>query len=216
MELLNQIDLNQIALIIFLVCFAGYHSVYFLVYQRYPDRTVKSHANLFRESGIEYVLKKGEHLLLVQQLRDVISVSNLFASSTLIFIGILLNLLINLTGLAQSLGITDVLSFEFKILFIAAIQAISFMFFISSLRYYRLVSLFITTPPDIIKKHTGIEGHEYLGRLLNRGCSFYTLGSRGVLYSLIAIAWVFNTWLFIVAVVALTLLFAGYRDFVRG
>ncbi len=205
--------LDQIALIIFLISFAGYHGAYLLLHRRRPDRTVKSHANLFREKGIEYVLNKEEHILLVQQLRDVISVSILFASATLIFAGILLNLLIN----AKSFGIfADVLLFEFKILFIVAIQAISFMFFVSSLRYYRLVCLFTTTPSDVITDHTGMAKHEYLGNLLNRGCSFYTLGSRGVLYSLIVILWLFSPWLFMAAVFLITLLFAGYRDFIWG
>ncbi|AEA46198.1 DUF599 domain-containing protein [Archaeoglobus veneficus] len=170
--------IDAVAIVVFLCCFAGYHGSYFIVHRFKPEKTIKSHANFFRMKGIEFVLRKGDHLLLIQQLRDVIYVSNLLASSTLIFIGILLNLLINLRDLAKSLGIVDVETFELKILFIATIQAASFMFFISSLRYYRLVSLFATTPPEVIKDATGEEAHEYLGRLLNRGCSFYTLGSN--------------------------------------
>ncbi|AGK60677.1 putative membrane protein [Archaeoglobus sulfaticallidus PM70-1] len=206
---------NFFALIVFLICFAGYHGSYLILSKKYPKKVVKTYTNIFREKGIENVIKKREPLVLVQQLRDAIYVSNLFASASLIFIGMLLNLLINLNTLAESLKITDVGLFEFKILFIAALQAISFIFFVSSLRYYRMVSLLATTPPETIREHLGIEAYKYLAHLLNRGCSFYTLGSRGILYSILLLAWFVNEWLFMAIVVLTTVLFAKYRDFVR-
>ncbi len=205
--------LDIVALIIFLICFAGYHSAYFILTERYPHKSVKAYIKAFREKELEYLLSKGDYETLIQQLRDAINVSNIFASASLIFVGMILNLLINLKDIAESLKIVNVEMFEFKVLFVAAIQAVSFIFFVSSLRYYRMVSLLAATPPQTVKELLGIEAHKYFAQLLEKGCSFYTLGSRGLLYSIFLLAWFVNTWMFIAIVVIATALFARYRDF---
>jgi uncharacterized membrane protein len=205
--------LDIVALIVFLICFAGYHSLYFVLSKRYPKRSVHAYMTIFRERELENLLSRGDYMTLIQQLRDAIYVCNIFASASLLFIGLLLNLLINLDTLTKSLKITDVELFEFKVLFITAIQAVSFIFFISSLRYYRIVSLLAATPPETIHEHLGMEAYRYFAQLLDKGCSFYTLGSRGLLYSIFLLAWFVNAWLFIGIVVLATALFARYRDF---
>ena len=205
--------LNLFALIIFLVNFAGYHGIYLLLVKKYPHKTLKSYINEFREEGLRYVIENRQHMVLVQALRDAIMVCNVFASSTLIFVGALMNLLINIQELAKSLEITNIALFKFKIVFMIGILSISFIFLISALRYYRLVSILILTPPEVISKRMKIPAHKYLGKLLNSGCGYYTLGSRGLLYSLLILLWLANTWVFITLVTIVTVLFAKYRDF---
>jgi uncharacterized membrane protein len=211
--MLSQIDI--IALIIFITCFAGYHGIYCLISSRYPKTAVKAYVRILREKNIANLLEKEDYITLIQQTRDAIQVCYVFASSSLIFIGLLLNLLINIDKITQNLKITEVTSFEFKILFVIAIQALSFIFFISSIRYYRMVSLLVATPPEEILKHLGITAERYYAHLLDRGCTFYTLGSRGLFYSILLFAWFVNALFFIALVVIITFLLAKYRDFTR-
>ncbi len=206
--------LNLLALVIFLLCSAGYHGLYFIHSKKCQTRAIKTRIDIFREKGIEYVLKNNEHIVLVQQLRDLIYVNTFLASSSLIFVGAVMNVLINLDSIEKNIKIMNIDLFEFKILFMVGLLSLSFIFFMSSLRYYRMVSIMVTTPPMIISEYMGIPAHRYLATLLNKGSSFYTLGSRGLLYSLLILLWLVNTPAFILATVLITLLFAKYKDFV--
>jgi len=207
--------MDYIALAVFIVCFAVYHILYYFISERYPKTAVKAYVGILREKGIENLLKKEDYQTIIQQLRDAMQVSNIFASSSLIFIGLLLNLLIHIDKITQNLQITNVVAFEFKILFITAVQAVSFIFFVSSIRYYRIASLLSATPPEEIEKHLGISATKYFAFLLDRGCAYYTLGSRGLLYSVLSLAWFVSDVFFIAIVVITTILLAKYRDFTR-
>ncbi|AEA46189.1 DUF599 domain-containing protein [Archaeoglobus veneficus] len=205
--------LNITALAIYLLCFAGYHGTYFILLKKCPHRAVKAYINKLREDGIEYMIKRGDQIVVVQALRDAIMVCNLFASSTLIFIGAILNLLINMDKLARNMGVWNLHHFQFKILFMVGVLSVSFIFLVSALRYYRLVAVLVMAPPESIQKYTGEPAHRYLGKALNSGCTYYTLGSRGLIYSLLILLWLVNTEAFVAVVVGITILLAKYRDF---
>ena len=207
--------LDLIALIVFIICFAGYHCLYLLLVERYPKRAVKAYVRILREKSIANLLEREEYDTLIQQLRDVIMVCNVFASSSLIFMGLLLNLLINMDKIVQNLKILDTSSFEFKVIFIVAIQTLSFMFFVSSIRYYRMLSLLVATPPEEIIRLLGITAEKFYAQLLDRGCTYYTLGSRGLLYSMLSFSWLINPIIFIVLTSITTILLAKYRDFTK-
>ncbi|MBT8763679.1 DUF599 domain-containing protein [Desulfohalobiaceae bacterium Ax17] len=204
--------IDIIALIVFLLCYVGYHGFYLFLLRKCPQRTVKSYVNKFREDGIEHMIAKDNHIVIIQAIRDVIMVCNFLASSTLIFIGALLNLLLNIDKIEKNLQIWNFNLFEFKILFMVGILSASFIFLVSALRYYRHVAMMVMTRPETIMKYTGEPAPKYIGALLNSGCGYYTLGSRGLMYSLLLLVWMINTLSFIFVVIAITVLFAVYRD----
>ena len=204
--------IDQIALIVFLLCYVGYHGLYLCLLKKCPQKTVKSYVNKFREDAIEHMMSKDKHIVIIQAIRDVIMVCNFLASSTLIFIGALLNLLLNIDKIEKNLKIWNFDLFEFKVLFMVGILSASFIFLVSALRYYRHVAMMVMTRSETILKYTGIPAVEYIGSLLNRGCGYYTLGSRGLMYSLLLLIWMINTLSFIVIVVLITIFFAVYRD----
>ena len=207
--------LDIVALIVFLTCFVGYHFLYLLLVERFPKRTVKAYVRILREKSIANLLEREEYETLVQQLRDAIQVCYVFASSSLIFIGLLLNLLINMDKVVQNLRILDASSFEFKIIFIIVIQILSFMFFVSSIRYYRMLTLLVATPPEEIIRLLGITAEKFYAQLLDRGCTYYTLGSRGLLYSMLSFSWLVNPVVFMMLTLITTILLAKYRDFTK-
>ncbi len=211
--MLSNVDL--IALITFLVCFALYHGTYLIVAEKRPDLTLKARMRILREKSIINLLKREEYDAVIQLLRGLIMAGNVFASSSLIFMGLLLNLLINIDKVTRNLGIVDVYGFEFKLLFIIGLQALSFMLFVSSIRYYRMISLLVATPQDEISRLFGVDAERYYGQLMDKGSTYYTLGSRCLLYSMISFSWFVSTPVFIALTVGITLLLANYRDFVR-
>lgn len=208
-------ELDLIALIVFLVCFALYHGIYLIIAERHPQVTLKAKMRYLREKSIINLLRKEEYDAAIQLLRGLIMAGNVFASSSIIFMGLLLNLLINLDRIAQNLKIVNVYGFEFKLLFIIGLQAISFMLFVSSIRYYRMISLLIATPHDEISRIFGVDAEKYYGQLMDKGSTYYTLGSRCLLYSMIAFSWFVSAPAFIILTIGVTLLLANYRDFVR-
>ncbi len=78
-----------------------------------------------------------------------------------------------------------------------------------------MVSLLVATPPEEILKHLGITAERYYAHLLDRGCTFYILGSRGLFYGILLFAWFVNALFFIALVVTITFLLAKYREFTR-
>ncbi|ADB57817.1 DUF599 domain-containing protein [Archaeoglobus profundus] len=211
--MVSQLDI--LAFLIFIACFGGYHALYLLIVEKYPKKAVKAYVRILREKSIANLLEREEYETLVQQLRDAIQVCYVFASSSLIFMGLMFNLLINIDEIARNLKITDVTAFEYKVLFVIAIQALSFIFFISSIRYYRMLSLLIATPPEEILRLLGITAEKFYAQLLDKGCTYYTLGSRGLLYSMLSFTWFLSPLAFLTLVIVVTLLLAKYRDFTR-
>ena len=204
---------NTIALAIFLLCFIGYHIFYFYLMKKYPHITEKSYIDILREDGIAHMIETGKQIVVIQALRDVIMICNLFASSTFIFIGLMLNLSINIDKIAKNMKIWNFKYFEFKILVIIGILIFAFICLISALRYYRLLAILVMARPETIEKQTCKSADKYLGSMFNIGCTYYTLGSRGLIYSLLILVWLINTWLFIGIVLFITLLFAISKDF---
>ncbi len=211
--MLSSTDL--IALIVFLICFVGYHCTYLILAEKYPKKAVKAYVRVLREKGIANLLEREEYETIIQQLRDLIMVCNVFASSTLIFIGLLLNLLINIDKVVKNLKILNTYSFEIKVIFVISLLALSFMFLVSSIRYYRMLSLLVATPPEEIIRLLGITAEKFYAQLLDRGCTYYTLGSRALLYSMLSLSWFVHSIIFIVLTVVTTFLLARYRDFTK-
>jgi len=82
--------------------------------------------------------------------------------------------------------------------------AVSFFSFLVALRYFNLLSVLISAPPQALHEMEGTEPLKYLTDLFMRGSDSYTLGRRGFIYSVVASVWFFNVWVFIAVTVLVT------------
>ncbi len=207
---MNPLDLAGI--IIYFLCSVVYHSSYYLVMRRYPRYTVKTRINLYRRAWVEYILRTKDYYLAVQQARDLITINTFLASASLIFIGVILNLLVN-ADKVQGLSSIGAELFELKIMLIVVVYSFSFFSFLSSLRNLRIFTMLIPTPEEVIRTHSGVEAVEYFTRKVNKASSSYTLGSRSQYYSLPVFLWLVSPWLFILSTLAMTAYFALMKDY---
>lgn len=207
---MNPLDIAGLA--IFFLCSVVYHSSYYFVMKRYPQYTVKTRINIYRRAWISYILKKKDYILAVQQARDLITINTFLASASLIFIGVILNLLVNADKVRGLSSISAEL-FEVKIILIVIVYSFSFFSFLSSLRNLRIFTMLIPTPAPVIKEYSGVEAIEYFTRKVNKASSSYTLGSRSLYYSIPVFLWLVNTWLFILATLGMTAYFALRKDY---
>lgn len=207
---MNPIDVA--GLTIFFLCSVVYHSSYYLVMRRYPQHTVKTRINLYRTAWVEHILRTKDYHLAVQQARDLININTFLASASLIFIGVILNLLVN-TDKVSGLGSISAELFEMKIMLIVVVYSFSFFSFLSSLRNLRIFTMLIPTPEEVIRAHSGVDAVEYFTRKVNKASSSYTLGSRSLYYSIPVFLWLVSPWLFILSTIGMTAYFALRKDY---
>jgi uncharacterized membrane protein len=204
--------MDIIGIFIFFLCTIVYHASYPYIMRRFPERVVKTHINALRRAWIEFVIERKEFFLASNQARDLINVNTFLASAILIFIGAVLNLLLNVDKV-ENLKIITAQNFELKILFLLAILMVSFFNFLSSLRNLRIFTMLLPVPPDIVKKETGQEAVDYFTRKMNLASTYYTLGSRGMFYTIPVIFWLVSAEAFIAVTLLMTINFALRKDY---
>ncbi|MDP6613098.1 MAG: DUF599 domain-containing protein [Candidatus Hydrothermarchaeota archaeon] len=204
--------LDIAGLVIFFLCSVVYHSSYYLVMRHYPQHTVKTRINLYRRAWVEHILRTKDYHLAVLQARGLININTFLASASLIFIGVILNLLVN-TDKVSGLGLISLELFEIKIMLIVVVYSFSFFSFLSSLRNLRIFTMLIPTPRQVINKHSGIKAVDYFTRKVNKASGSYTLGSRSLYYSIPVFLWLVSPWLFILSTLVMTAYFALRKDY---
>lgn len=205
--------LDALALALFFVCTVGYHNVYYPHRLRSsPMGTAKGKVDLYRRSWIENTLEKGEIITAVQQVRNVTSVATLFASSSLLIIGVIANVF--LTKYQLHLEESPVLDiFRIKAYLLISLFGASFMLFLFALRHLNYFSILVGAKKEAVESAEKVGFVDFLTEKINLAMNRYTLGVRCYYYSLAVIAWFFSTYAFIALTLLITLLVALTRDF---
>lgn len=194
------------ALLTFFVCFYGYHFVYFYLSRRYTRATRKGRMRQAVAGAITQAIEAGDHLLVVHQLRNIIMSVTFLASASVL----LLSFIISFSGVWETIIELPQLSsrglrpYDYPIWTIIFTLAVSFFSFLTALRYFNLLSMLVSAPPDTLQQMEGTEPAQYLTDLFMRGSDAYTLGRRGFIYSVVVAVWFLNVWAFIVTTVLVT------------
>jgi uncharacterized membrane protein len=183
----------------------GYHVYYVYNLMNRPQRVVAGWTTMVRKQWVlEILKKKGGDILAVQTLRNwILSATFLATVSMFISFGLL-------QFLAQSARVVNptsntliiqVLTDEMigtKTVVILVFNFISFFCFSQSIRYFNHVGFTINIPME------GTEGSEdeqidcyetadHVAHLLNVGAKFFTVGMRGLYFSIPATFWYFGS-----------------------
>lgn len=198
--------LDLIALLIFFICTVGYHLIYYpYKVKTSPLTTAKGKIDLYRRSWVENILENKDIDIAVDQVRNLARVTSLFASSSLIIVGLLANLLLG--GKYSFTGVNQI-----KVYLLISIFAASFMLFLFSLRYLNYFTILLGAKPEVIEKYEGIDMVTFLTEKINLAMNRYTLGVRCYYYSIGALSWFFNTYAFILITLVVTILVATASD----
>ncbi|KAG9155757.1 hypothetical protein Leryth_004026 [Lithospermum erythrorhizon] len=168
-----------------------------------PTRTIVGinavNRRLWVTAMMEDVSKNG--VLSVQTLRNNIMASTLLAS-TAIMLSSLIAVLMASGGRVDRASIAfiygDRSSFGFSIKFFSILVCflVAFLLNVQSIRYYSHASILINVPPPhkrIIKPLLNIAATaEYVGRTVNRGSYFWSLGLRAFYFSFPLFLWLFG------------------------
>jgi uncharacterized membrane protein len=195
-----------VALLTFFGCFYGYHAVYFYISRRHARATRKGRMRQAVAGALMHAIEQDDHLLVVHQLRNIIMSVTFLASASVL----LLSFIISFSGVWETiielpqLPSRGLRPQDYPIWTIIFTLAVSFFSFLVALRYFNLLSVLISAPPQALHEMEGNEPLKYLTDLFMRGSDSYTLGRRGFIYSVVASVWFFNVWVFIAVTVLVT------------
>jgi uncharacterized membrane protein len=195
-----------VALLTFFGCFYGYHAVYFYISRRRTQATRKGRMRQAVAGALMHAIEQDDHLLVVHQLRNIIMSVTFLASASVL----LLSFIISFSGVWEAIVELPQLPSrglrpqDYPIWTIIFTLAVSFFSFLVALRYFNLLSVLISAPPQALYEMEGTEPLKYLTDLFMRGSDSYTLGRRGFIYSVVASVWFFNVWVFIAVTVLVT------------
>ncbi|MBU7031772.1 MAG: DUF599 family protein, partial [Theionarchaea archaeon] len=84
-------NIEMVSGILFLLIFCGYNFTYFWYSDKNQTKTQKGRHNIYRMSWIENILVKGRGMVAIQQIRNMTTITTFLASSTLIFMGVVVS-----------------------------------------------------------------------------------------------------------------------------
>ncbi|MFW6375661.1 MAG: DUF599 domain-containing protein [Thermoplasmatota archaeon] len=198
------------ALLVFGVCLFGYHHAYFWVTTQERYDTKKSRIDKCVESWIESAVEDRDYLLVVHQIRNMIMAITFLATIAAILMGFLLNFanvghVINEFNFSLTRG-------DYPVWLIIFTLGYSILNFLLSLRYLTQLTYLVRSDRGKLRDIEGSDAVMYLRKLFIIGNRQYTMGRRSMLYSITALSWFVNVWLFIGLTIALTLSFAYLHD----
>ena len=195
--------------IIFLLTFFGYHGLYFYITDKYPNKTKKGRMEASIKSWLTNSLEEDNHILIVQQLRNLLMAVTFLATISVLLIGLMINFV----------GIEEVLEFpryinpnDYPVWAIIISLSFSLLNSMLSLRYFTAITILVKSSPKQIKKIENKNPTQYLVEKYKSGDREYLLARRGIIYGIITLSWFFNTWIYIILLITITIWFAIKHD----
>ncbi|KAK9093666.1 hypothetical protein Scep_025135 [Stephania cephalantha] len=150
-------------------------------------------------------------VLAVQTLRNNIMASSLLASAV-IMLSSVIAMLMSKPSAQSSLflyGDNSHLGFSIKVFSILVCFLVAFLFNVQSVRYYSQASILINVPSKKILSWSPSLTMDYVGRSVNRGSYFWSLGSRAFYLSFPLFLWLFGPIpMFLCCIVLLLMLYS--------
>lgn len=197
--------LDGVAFALWILVFPLYHQIYPRLPRWLPGRTMAEQVDTLRRSWIARILASGDIVAAAHQTRNLNMVNTFLASSAVILIGFAANMVIG--------GDPPPPATYARVICIIILLAISFAYFVNSLRHLGHFTLTIGADPALVDKLHG-SATDYFCNMIARASLRYTQGLRA-LYSVFPLfLWLYNTWLFLGITVLWALWFLA-QDFPR-
>jgi len=187
--------------VIFLFCVAvlgGYQVRLTQRSRRSPTRTVQGMNALARTAWVELAMSKGWDVVSVQTLRNATMAATLMASTAVILILGILNMLANADKIGPTLHILNLTGTHessiwiFKLMLVLVDFFIAFFAFSLAVRGYNHTGFLINVPSDKTGKTHGVTPVT-VALHLNRAASYYGIGMRTYYFSVPLLLWVFGS-----------------------
>lgn len=209
--------IDLLGFILFLLVFPIYHGIYPWLIRVASSKAARLRFDLLRESWITGLIERRDILAAAQQSRNLTMVNSVLVSSSLILMGLIANVLVQLPklsnhGLTPPGWISSPDAVRMKLYFLIFVLAAAFSYFMTSLRHLGHFVLVIGADPHLVKEQKG-SPVKYFSSLINRASYRYTLGVRYLYSALALFGWLFDPWLFIAVILFFAAKFIGFQDF---
>jgi uncharacterized membrane protein len=163
-----------------------------------PTRTVQGMNALARAAWVEQAMKKGWDVVAVQTLRNATMAATLMASTAIILILGIMNMLANADKIGPTLHILNITGTHessiwiFKLMLILVDFFIAFFAFSLAVRGYNHAGFLVNVPSDLGGKSHGITPVK-VALHLNRSAAYYGIGMRTYYFSVPLLLWLFGS-----------------------
>lgn len=163
-----------------------------------PTRTVQGMNALARAAWVEQAMNKGWDVVSVQTLRNATMAATLMASTAIILILGILNMLANADKIGPTLHILNLTGTHessiwiFKLMLILVDFFVAFFAFSLAVRGYNHAGFLVNVPADRDEKSHGITPAKVAVHL-NRAASYYGIGMRTYYFSVPLLLWLFGS-----------------------
>lgn len=177
-----------------------------------PTSTVLGTNSLARTAWVERIMEEGRDILAIQTLRNSTMAATLMASTAVLLIMGILNMLANADKIGPTLhvlnswGSREPGMWIFKLLVLIVNFFIAFFSFSLAVRGYNHVGYLINVPPNAPERHgvtVGIVAHH-----LNRSSDYNSLGMRTYYFSVPLVLWLFGPqWMLVSTITLIAVLY---------
>ncbi|XP_058206333.1 uncharacterized protein LOC131319909 [Rhododendron vialii] len=187
-----------------LLLMVAYHVWLFYQVVKHPSTTVIGINAVNRRFWVRAMMEDASKngVLAVQTLRNNIMASTLLASTAIMLSSLIAVLMSNGSGNSPAkfvYGDHSDLGFSIKFFSILVCFLVAFLLNVQSIRYYSHASILINVPlekncrgnPDGCRRRLHLTA-EYVGRTVNRGSYFWSLGLRAFYFSFPLFLWIFG------------------------
>lgn len=201
------VDLTVFALC--LIILGGYQWRLVRRSRRSPTRTVQGMNALARTAWVEQAMSRGWDVVAVQTLRNSTMAATLMASTAVILILGILNMLANADKIGPALHVLNPTGSHepgiwiFKLMLILVDFFVAFFSFSLAVRGYNHVGFLINVPAD-----SGSHGvtPSKVGLHLNRAAAYYGIGMRTYYFSVPLVLWLFGPVWMLISTIGLLLI----------
>ena len=198
--------LDSFTFLVFLFFTVGYHSFYHYMVRRRPSLIFKGKINIVRRAWVAKIFEENTGIVAVQTLRNVTMAASFLTSASVILIGGLISLLLNLEGTQHLFmepdgpKVTDPV-LALKLINLIALFVASLFYFSLCVRLLNHIAMLLGSPPAAIRDAMGEDAVHFVYSLYAKAGRHYTFGMRSVYFLIPAVLWFLGPSLCILATV---------------
>lgn len=199
--------MDTFAFLVFLSFTLGYHTFYHYMVRRRPELIFKGKINTVRRAWVAKIFEENTGIVAVQTLRNVTMAASFLTTASVLLIGGLISLLLNLEAtqhifISEDAGqITDPV-LALKLICLIVLFVASLFYFSLCVRLLNHVGMLLGSPPSAIRAAMGEDPVSFVHSLYAKAGRHYTFGMRSFYFLIPAILWFLGPTLCILGTVA--------------
>ncbi|MDH5527448.1 MAG: DUF599 domain-containing protein [Nitrospirota bacterium] len=199
--------MDSFAFLVFVTFTVIYHAFYTYLVRKRPELIFKGKINLVRRAWVKKIFDENTGIVAVQTLRNINMAASFLTTASVVLIGGLISLLLNLETtqhifLGKDSGQVQDWLLALKLVNLIVLFVASLFFFSLCVRLLNHIGMLLGSPPQAIQDAMGEDPVEFVYRLYAKAGRHYTFGMRSFYFLIPAVLWFLGPTLCIVSTVA--------------